>query len=74
MLPILKKHASQKYCSFWRRGGGDRNFCDYAPFNYLRNLVLFNHLAISNDVFSLLQCKEYDVKSEGKTARGASFK
>ena len=26
----------------------------------------FNYLAISNDVFSLLQCKKYDAKSEKK--------
>jgi len=43
----------------------DRNLCDCAPINYLHNLVLFNHLAISNDAFSLLQCKKHEAKSEG---------
>jgi hypothetical protein len=45
------------------------------PIQLLRNLVLFNHIAISYDVFSFFQCKAYDVKSEKKkTARDASFK
>jgi len=76
MLFIVNKHACQNYCFFWGRGGGDRNFCDYVPFNYLRNLVLVNHLAISNYVFPLFECKEYEAKSEmkKKTARDASFK
>jgi hypothetical protein len=44
------------------------------PIQLLRNLVLFNHLAISKGVFYCFSVRSTMLNLGGKTARDASFK